>query len=214
MKKSLLITLSLLGQTSLQTAKQVSENKTDITIIIQYGKMDSNFRKVSRIPFTLERIKSLKLSFFAEYKYALNELPFKKNISIRLTVCEIWRTRVFTGSKLFDASVFDWLVLSSRNVRGCGKVKFSTSVFPFLICIAHAFSFLFNLKVREHEKLEALFLKLHEDWNDLYSNVHVLHKTPKLRFSRSVSKDDGRKVARWLHSNAKWLHSVIKSVVF
>ena len=63
MKKRLLITLSLLGQTSLQTAKQVSENKTDITIIIQYGKMDSNFRKVSRIPFTLERMKSLKLSF-------------------------------------------------------------------------------------------------------------------------------------------------------
>ena len=63
MKKRLLITLSLLGQTSLQAAKQVSENKTDITIIIQYGKMDSNFRKVSRIPFTLERIKSLKLSF-------------------------------------------------------------------------------------------------------------------------------------------------------
>ena len=47
----------------------------------------------------------------------------------------------------------------------------------------------------EYEKLEALFLKLHEDGNDSYSNVHVLYKTPELRFSRSVSKDDGGKVA-------------------
>ena len=43
--------------------------------------------------------------------------------------------------------------------------------------------------------------------------IHVLYKTPELRFSRSVSKDDGEKVARWLHSHVKWLYSVIKSTV-
>ena len=32
----------------------------------------------------------------------------------------------------------------------------------------------------------------------LTSNVHVFYKTRKLRFSRSVSKDDGEKVARCL----------------
>ena len=58
----------------------------------------------------------------------------------------------------------------------------------------------------EYEKLEALFLKLYEDWNDSYSNVHVFYKTPELRFSRSVSKDGGWKVARWLHSLVKWLY--------
>ena len=51
----------------------------------------------------------------------------------------------------------------------------------------------------EYENLEALFLKLHKDRNDLYSDVHVLFKTRELRFSRSVSNDDGVKVARWLH---------------
>ena len=56
----------------------------------------------------------------------------------------------------------------------------------------------------EYENLEALFLKLHEDWNDFYSNVHVLYKTLELRFSCSVSEDDGRKVARWLHSHAQY----------
>ena len=55
----------------------------------------------------------------------------------------------------------------------------------------------------EYENLEALFLKLREDRNDLYSNVHVLYKTRKLRFSRSVSKDDGGKVNRWLHSHVQ-----------
>ena len=35
----------------------------------------------------------------------------------------------------------------------------------------------------EYEKLEALFLKLNENWNGSYSNVHVLYKTPELRFS-------------------------------
>ena len=54
-----------------------------------------------------------------------------------------------------------------------------------------------------YENLEALLLKLHEDGNDLYSNVHVLHKTRELRFSRSFSKDDGGKVARWLHSHVQ-----------
>ena len=71
---------------------------------------------------------------------------------------------------------------------------------------------MFCLKVCEYEKLEALFLKLHEDWTDSYLNVHVLYKTPELRFSRSVSKYDGGKVARWLHSHVKWLYSVIKSI--
>ena len=53
-----------------------------------------------------------------------------------------------------------------------------------------------SLKVCEYENLEVLFLKLHEDWNESYSNIHVLNKTPELRFSHSVSKDDGGKVAR------------------
>ena len=61
----------------------------------------------------------------------------------------------------------------------------------------------FCMKVCEYENLEALFSKLHEDWNDLYSNVHVLYKTQELRFSRSVSIDDGGKVARWLHSHVQ-----------
>ena len=55
----------------------------------------------------------------------------------------------------------------------------------------------------EYENLEALFLKLHEDSNDLYSYVHVLNKTRELRFSRSVSKDDSGKVDRWLHSHVQ-----------
>ena len=55
----------------------------------------------------------------------------------------------------------------------------------------------------EYENLETLFLKQHEDGNDLYSNVHVLCKTRELRFSRSVSKDDGVKVTRWLHSHVQ-----------
>ena len=38
-------------------------------------------------------------------------------------------------------------------------------------------------------------------------------KTRELRFSRSVSKDDGGKVARWLHSYVKRLYTVIKSIV-
>ena len=48
-----------------------------------------------------------------------------------------------------------------------------------------------------------MFLKLLKDWNDLYSNVHALYETPKLRFPRSVSKDDGGKVAIWLQSHVK-----------
>ena len=39
--------------------------------------------------------------------------------------------------------------------------------------------FLFWREVYEYEKLEAWFLKLLEDWNDSYSHVHVLYKTPE-----------------------------------
>ena len=47
-----------------------------------------------------------------------------------------------------------------------------------------------------------------------YNNaVHVLFKTQEMWFSCSVSKDDGGKVARCLHSNVKWLYSAIKSIV-
>ena len=60
----------------------------------------------------------------------------------------------------------------------------------------------------EYKNLEALFLKMHEDLNDFYSNVHVLYKTRELRFSRSVSKDNSRKVARWLHSHVQRLYSI------
>ena len=46
-----------------------------------------------------------------------------------------------------------------------------------------------------------------------YNNdVHVLYKTQEIMFSGSVSKDDGGKVARCLHSHVKWLYSAIKSV--
>ena len=36
--------------------------------------------------------------------------------------------------------------------------------------------FLFCMKIFEYEKLDDPFLKLHEYWNDSYSNVHVLDK--------------------------------------
>ena len=46
-----------------------------------------------------------------------------------------------------------------------------------------------------------------------YNNdVHVLYKTQEIMFSGSVSKDEGGKVARCLHSHVKWLYSAIKSV--
>ena len=68
---------------------------------------------------------------------------------------------------------------------GCWILTFR---FPFSCLYNSCVSFLFCLKVRRYEKLESLFLKLHEDWNDSYSNVHVLYKAPQLRFSCSVSK--------------------------
>ena len=50
------------------------------------------------------------------------------------------------------------------------------------------------MKVCEQYKLETIILKQHEDRNDFYFVVHVLWKTTKLSFSRSVSKDnDGSK---------------------
>ena len=33
-----------------------------------------------------------------------------------------------------------------------------------------------------------------------------------MRFSRSVSKEDGGKVARCWHSHVKWLYSAVKSI--
>ena len=54
--------------------------------------------------------------------------------------------------------------------------EFLTFRFSFS-CITHAFFFSFCLGVCEYEKLEALFLKLHEDLNDSFSNVHVPYKT-------------------------------------
>ena len=82
--------------------------------------------------------------------------------------------------------------------------EFLTCRFPFSCLYNSCVSFLFSLKV---------YIELHKDWNDSYSNVHVLYKTPELRFLRSLSKDDGGKVARWLHSHVKWLYSVLKSIV-
>ena len=38
-------------------------------------------------------------------------------------------------------------------------------------------------------------------WTGL--NSHILYKTRELRFSRSVSKDNGGKLARWLHSHVQ-----------
>ena len=46
---------------------------------------------------------NIEIEIFTKYKYTLNELLVKKKcFSI---VCEIWRTRVFTGSKLCDVFV-------------------------------------------------------------------------------------------------------------
>ena len=74
--------------------------------------------------------------------------------------------------------------------------EFLTFRFPFSCLYNSCVSSSFCLKVCDYENLEALFLKQ-------YSNVHVLYKTPESRFSRCVSKDDGGKVARWLHSHVK-----------
>ena len=70
--------------------------------------------------------------------------------------------------------------------------EFLTFRLPFSCLYNSCISFLLCLKVCEYEKLEALFLKLHQDGNDSYSDVHILYKTPELTFSRSVSKDDSR----------------------
>ena len=40
------------------------------------------------------------------------------------------------------------------------------------------------------------------------------YKTPDLSFSRSVSKDDGRKVTRWLHSHVKVIVFCNRSTFF
>ena len=86
---------------------------------------------------------------------------------------------------------------ASRNNKNwdnpCYTVQFSSDLSPNAIArqvakkIAQCnraltlVSFLFCLKVCEYEKLEALFLKLYEDWNEIY-------KTQELRFTHSVSK--------------------------
>ena len=92
--------------------------------------------------------------------------------------------------------------------------EFLTFHFSFSYLYNSRVSFLFCLKVCGYEKSEALFLKLHEDWNDAYSIVHVLYKTPELRFSHSVSKDDGGKVARCLHSHVKWSYWLLLPLLF
>ena len=123
-----------------------------------------------------------------------------------------YHTQTFTFKKLVVGVWFvnrDLKQLGRENVDEEGCWNFN---FPFSCLHNSCDSLLFCLKACEYEKLEALFLKLHEDWNDSYSNVQVLYKTPELRFSRSVSKGGG-KVARWLHSHVKWLYLVIKSTV-
>ena len=56
----------------------------------------------------------------------------------------------------------------------------------------------------DYENLEALFLSCTKiEMVRTLLNVHVLYKTRELRFSRSVSKDDGGKVARWFHSHVQ-----------
>ena len=66
-------------------------------------------------------------------------------------------------------------------------------------------------------ELEVLFLKPHEDWNDLYSTANVLYKFPNKCFHVQFSKDDDGKIKdEWLaglHPHVKFLYSVIKSVV-
>ena len=61
------------------------------------------------------------------------------------------------------------------------------------------------------EKLEALFLKLHEDSNDSYSNVHVLYKTAESQIL--FPKTTVEEWPSWLHSHVKSLYSAIKSIV-
>ena len=62
--------------------------------------------------------------------------------------------------------------------------EFLTFRFPFSYLYNSCISFLFCLKVCEYEELEAFFSELHDDWNDLYSNVPI----PKLKFSHLFLK--------------------------
>ena len=71
---------------------------------------------------------NIEIEIFSEYKYTLNELlVLNKNcFSIRLIVCKIWRTRVFTGSEIvwraayfrseFLETCFRWLRQYKRSM--------------------------------------------------------------------------------------------------
>ena len=64
---------------------------------------------------------------FAEYKHTLNELPVKK--SFLQYVCEIWRTRVFTGSKSLTKRRISWTMFwrKLRQYKGSILPLFLTS---------------------------------------------------------------------------------------
>ena len=66
-----------------------------------------------------------------------------------------------------------------------------------------------------HEILEQLRGKRFslEGHQILLFDVHVVHRTPKVSFSRRITEDDGEKVARSLHSSVQLLYSIIKTIV-
>ena len=121
----------------------------------------------------------------------------------------------FLGPALVIVHETSWGRFKCKNsdLKQLGRERYENGCwifrFPFSCLYNSCVSFLFCLKVSEYEKLEALFLKQQENWNDSCANVHVLYKTQEMRFSHSVSKDDEWKVVRWLHSHVKWLYSVI-----
>ena len=72
----------------------------------------------------------------------------------------------------------------------------------------HSFSFKTSDRTRHSNAVNRNILLKY------YNNaVNVLYKTQEMTFSRSVSKDDGGKLARCLHSDVKWLYSAVKSIV-
>ena len=136
-----------------------------------------------------------------------------------------WETsahRVMKGHHIFDTHYanYFWLVpavvwYDIRDLTQLGRErrrrqlpKFELPVFPFLISITHSFLLKFLLKLCEQRKIKTLILKPHGDWNDSCFVVHVLWKQQNWAFQVLFTKEDDRKVARWLHSHVKSLYFV------
>ena len=91
--------------------------------------------------------------------------------------------------------------------------EFLTFPFPFSCLYNSRVSFSFCLKVCAYEYLEALFLKSCMKIEMICTLTFTFpYKTRELSLSRSVSKENGGKVARWLHSHVQGLYSVTLSI--